>query len=167
MAPFWLRVAHLPSRPDRELGSQSLRHLFLVSTLAAGLGGAGVASLQLHLWGSIIDHPAQAGEVQHAARVLEEMGCMPNETESVGSLQNVEAVSVKTNAQGQRGVETFTVLTSILPRWSLGTWDEAGERTQSVGNFLAVPKQVVSAGTLLMAGAACASTCPAPHRPAP
>lgn len=39
------------------------------------------------------------------------------------------------------------------------------EATQSVGNLLAVPKQVVSAGILLVADAAGASACPAPHRP--
>lgn len=78
------------------------------------------------MWGSVTDHPAQAGEVQRAARVLEEMGCIQTETESVGSLQSMESVSVKTNAQGRKGVEIASVLTSVLPWRSLVTWDEAG-----------------------------------------
>lgn len=43
-------------------------------------------------------------------------------------LQSRESVSVKTNAQGRRGVEITSVLTSILPRGSQGTWDGAGEK---------------------------------------
>jgi len=57
---------------------------------------------------------------------VKEMGCIHTETGLVGPFQSVKSMSVKTNAQGRRGVEISFVLTSILPRQSLGMWDEAG-----------------------------------------